>query len=328
MDLQAYYDEKEKRNWLSKGLGFTLVFLTLCACVGFFLVQSLSSIPDTFPLHTDITIEEGLSINAVTQVLAEKQVVRSSLFLYFTLLYRYEDAYVQAGTYSFNAPLSPAEVAEAITTGKYRSPLISITLPEGFQAKDIYQYIGDALASTSPELFIPFEGYLFPDTYFVKRNTTPEELRTLLTDTSAERYAKYTDAILASGFSKEQVIILASILEREAKDVRSKQIVSGILQNRLAEDMPLQVDATFDYVLDKRSDELTMDDLQLESPYNTYTKKGLPPTPISNPGIESIEAVLYPERTDFLYYLTAPDGTFYYAKTFEEHKKNKARYLR
>lgn len=328
MDLQTYYEEREKRSWFSRGVFTVLVTLGLCACAGFFLVYSLSSIPDTFPLHTNITIEEGLSINAVTQVLAEKQVVRSSLILYLTLLYRYEHAYVQAGTYSFDTPLRPTEVAEAITTGKYRSPLISITFPEGFQAKDIHQYIGDAIASTTPEMFIPFEGYLFPDTYFVKRNTTPEELLTLLTDTSAERYAKYTEAIIASGFSKDQVIILASILEREAKDLRSKQIVSGILQNRLAQDMPLQVDATFNYVLDKTSDELTMDDLQLESPYNTYTQKGLPPTPISNPGIESIEAVLYPEHTDFLYYLTAPDGTFYYAKTFEEHKKNKAKYLR
>ena len=89
----------------------------------------------------------------------------------------------------------------------------------------------------------------------------------------------------------------------------------------------LQVDATLDYLLDKTSAELTLDDLQIDSPFNTYVYRGLPPAPISNPGLESIEAVLYPEETEYLYYLTADDGTFYYAKTFEEHKKNKARYL-
>lgn len=91
--------------------------------------------------------------------------------------------------------------------------------------------------------------------------------------------------------------------------------------------MPLQVDATFDYILDKNSSELTIEDLRIDSPYNTYLYKGLPPTPIANPGIESIEAVLEPEITDYLYYLTSADGTFYYARTFEQHKVNKKKYL-
>ena len=91
--------------------------------------------------------------------------------------------------------------------------------------------------------------------------------------------------------------------------------------------MPLQVDASFDYLLGKTSSELTEDDLAIDSPYNTYSHRGLPPTPISNPGLSSIDAVLNPAQTPFLYYLTADDGTFYYAKTFEEHKRNKQRYL-
>ena len=105
-------------------------------------------------------------------------------------------------------------------------------------------------------------------------------------------------------------------------------MVSGILQNRLREDMPLQVDATFHYINGKASHELTVDDLEMDSPFNTYKYVGLPPAPIANPGLESIQAVLSPTETNYFYYLTALDGTFHYAKTFEEHKKNKEKYLR
>jgi UPF0755 protein len=106
------------------------------------------------------------------------------------------------------------------------------------------------------------------------------------------------------------------------------RLVSGILQNRLTENLPLQVDATFEYILGKTSAELTLDDLKMESPYNTYTNLGLPPTPIANPGLVAINAVLNPTPSDYFYYLTGSDGNFYYAKDFETHKKNKARYLR
>lgn len=287
----------------------------------------LSVAPSEFPLNTPITIDEGSTVNEVTEILAQKDVVHSALYLYITLLYYYENTYVQAGTYSFNTPLTVSEVAHAITTGQYRSPLVSITLPEGFRARDMSTYGNGGFSINSSDIFIPYEGHLFPDTYFISTNTTPEELLTLLTKTSEERLAPYAKDIENSGFTKDQILVLASIIEREAKDTLSKKMVSGILQNRLSTGMPLQVDATFDYILNKESAELTVEDLATDSPYNTYTHIGLPPTPIANPGIESIEAVLYPEKSDFMYYLTAPDGVFHYAKTFEEHKKNKELFL-
>ncbi len=305
-----------------------LLSILVCALIAFFLYRTLNTPPPSFPIDTDITISEGLTVSEITEILAQNHVVRSALYLYLILLYQYDDTYVQAGTYSFDTPLTVREVSNAITTGQYRSPLVSITFPEGFRARDIGQYTGDALKIDSPDTFIPYEGHLFPDTYFISSKSTADELRTLLIKTSEDRLAPYSTDIEKSGFTKEQVLILASIIEREAKDNESKKIVSGILQNRLITGMPLQVDASFDYLIDKESAELTLDDLETDSPYNTYTHTGLPPTPISNPGIESIEAVLYPEKTKFLYYLTDSDGTFHYAKTFEEHKANKARYLR
>lgn len=306
-----------------------LVLLSSCVCalLVFFLYRILNTPPPSFPIETDITISEGLTVSEITEILAKKHVVRSALYLYLVLLYEYKGTYVQAGTYAFDTPLTVHEVSNAITTGQHRSPLVSITFPEGFRARDIGQYTQGALTIDSPDTFIPYEGHLFPDTYFISSKTTVDELRTLLIKTSEDRLAPYSADIEKSGFTKDQVLILASIIEREAKDSASKKIVSGILQNRLATGMPLQVDASFDYLIDKESTELTLDDLETDSPYNTYTHTGLPPTPISNPGIESIEAVLYPEKTEFLYYLTDPDGVFHYAKDFEEHKRNKAKYL-
>jgi UPF0755 protein len=130
------------------------------------------------------------------------------------------------------------------------------------------------------------------------------------------------------GYTEDEVIILASILEREANDETSMRMVAGILENRLRDDMPLQVDAVFQYYTGKGSSDLTLEDLTTDTPYNTYTNIGLPPQPIGNPGLMAIEAVLNPTPSDYYYYLTGDDGEFYYAKTFEEHKRNKARYLR
>lgn len=304
------------------------VLIFLCAGCAFFVYRILSVPPTDFPIGTNFTIAEGLTVSAITEQLAQEHIVRSALFLYITLLYHYENSYVQAGTYTFDAPLTLNEIAESITAGTHRAPLISITFPEGFRARDIASYTANALVVDSDNLFISYEGYLFPDTYYVSSDTTPRELLTLLVKTFEERLMPYETIIAQSGFTKEEVVTLASIIEREAKDLESKRMVSGILQNRLDKDMPLQVDASFNYILDKTSAELTMDDLNSDSPYNTYTHIGLPPTPIANPGIESIEAVLYPEKSEYLYYLTALDGTFHYAKTFDEHKANKARYLR
>jgi len=123
-------------------------------------------------------------------------------------------------------------------------------------------------------------------------------------------------------------LVLASIIEREADSVESKKMVAGILKNRMSINMPLQTDASMEYILDKPLSELTPEDLKKESPYNTYLNFGLPPTPIGNPGLDAILAVLEPTPSDYYYYITGNDGEFYYAKTYAEHLQNIEKYLR
>ncbi|MEZ4195509.1 MAG: endolytic transglycosylase MltG [Candidatus Paceibacterota bacterium] len=177
-------------------------------------------------------------------------------------------------------------------------------------------------------LATPSEGRLFPDTYLLPEEYTAEELFDLLTSTFTEKLLPWQDEILAHNLSLDQIIILASIIEREANSPESKKMVSGILQQRLEIGMPLQADASVEYILDKPLKELAADDLKVDSPYNTYLNTGLPPTPIGNPGLDAIVAVLEPTTTDYLFYITGNDGEFYYAKDFDGHKLNIARYLR
>jgi len=283
--------------------------------------------PRNFPVATNIAIAEGMTVSEITEVLKEHAVVRSSTYLYGLLLKKYDGVYVQAGTYAFEKPMTAEEVATAITEGDYLAPSLSITLPEGFRARDIYSFLPNNFEQMPIEFFEENEGYLFPETYFISPDMDTNELKELLLTTANERHSEIIGNEGVSVLTSDEIIILASIIEREAKDYESKKMVSGILQNRLEANMPLQVDAVFDYLLDKESSELTLDDLATDSPFNTYTHTGLPPQPISNPGEESIRAVLEPTKSNYFYYLTSNDGEFHYAKSFEEHKRNKAKYL-
>lgn len=287
----------------------------------------LNAPPHDFPVQTDITIPEDASVNEIIEIFDSAHVVKSSYYLKLILRYMFTDQYIQAGTYRFESPRSTYAIAESITSGENLSPLVTLFLPEGFQTKDLYKYLPVSIISTTTHDISTLEGQLFPDTYFISSNATLSDILVLLQDTHEMKIAQFSDEIARSSLSESEVIILASILEREANSIESKKIVSGILQNRLAIKMPLQVDAVFDYILNKTSKELTAEDLEIDSPYNTYSNVGLPPTPISNPGVEAIEAVLYPTKTEYFYYITGDDGNFYYAKTFEEHKRNKAKYI-
>jgi UPF0755 protein len=133
--------------------------------------------------------------------------------------------------------------------------------------------------------------------------------------------------LATSTHSLKDSIIMASILENEARTTESRKIIAGILWKRLYLGMPLQVDSTFSYINGKNTYDLTLDDLKINSPYNTYLYKGLPPGPISNPGLDAINDAIYPTKTPYLYFLSSKSGDMYYAKTFEEHKRNKELYL-
>ena len=301
------------------------LFFTLSTLLVF--IQALNAPPKDFPTSTLITIKDGMPTKNIIKMLDNESVIKSSFYMYLVLRNQYPDSHVQAGIYFFEEPMTAKDVARAITGGLNGAPLNKITFPEGFRVEQINKYLPDRLKTSETASLIELEGYLFPDTYHISSHTTLNEVIEMMQQNFDAKIGSLQDEIESSDLTLAEIVTLASILEREANDYESMRIVSGILQTRLMIGMPLQVDATFEYLLGKRSDELTEEDLNIDSPFNTYTNAGLPPHPIASPGMNALNAVFNPTETDYLYYLTDADGTFHYAQTFEQHKRNKERYL-
>ncbi len=320
---------------VSQARKLLIMLITLCAalaCAGavFLLYQSTSpSLPEG---GATLQIKRGMHVQQIAQEAKNAGIVRSPLLLYAILTYSYDPTKIYAGTYRFEKPHSVFEVAHKLALSEVDDTHIALTIPEGVTRKDIARIAAEKLSGFDTDRFLELtknnEGYLFPETYFVPEEFAAADLVALLAETFASEMAAYADEIDQSPFTEYEVITLASIIEREANDEKSMRMVSGILQNRLSLGMALQTDATVGYVLDKPISELSAEDLELDTPYNTYLYAGLTPTPIGNPGALSIDAVLHPTPSDNMYYITGDDGEFYYAQTFEQHKRNIATHLK
>ncbi|MBP9842465.1 MAG: endolytic transglycosylase MltG [Candidatus Pacebacteria bacterium] len=313
-------------------------FVFICCtlfCIVFGLITFLKmqdSPPNDFPLDQAITIEIGTNVRAITEQLEAAHVVRSGALLYYTIVLFHDPATVKASSYIFTEPLTTAAVAKRLTEGDFDTDLVRLTHIEGERVTAIAMRAAEVLPAFDTDRFIatatPHEGRLFPDTYFVPATYSDEDLLHLMLETFEAKLEPLQSLIASSSLSLDETIILASIIEREANTTESKKMVSSVLQNRLAIGMALQADASIEYILNKPLAELTPEDLEIDSPYNTYLYPGLPPTPIGNPGLEAINAVLEPTQSDYFYYITDDEGVFHYAKTYDEHLRNIERYLR
>ncbi len=300
-----------------------LVFL------GFFLVGPFSS-PINFRTESVFHIEEGDGLSQIAVNLKGSGFIKSS-FLFKTIVYVTGNSRnIVAGDYYFHYRLGLVEIISRLVSGKHGLEEIRITIPEGLNIKEVAQIFKEHLSLFDVAEFLRDapEGFLFPDTYFVLPNSSSTDLISRMKNNFDKKIEPLRSDISMSGITTEDLIIMASIIEEEAKTEEAKKIVSGILWKRIELGMPLQVDATFSYINGKNTYTLTAEDLKINSPYNTYTNLGLPPTPISNPGIESIEAALYPTPTEYVYFLSDLDGNMYYAEDFEGHQRNRELYLR
>jgi len=285
-----------------------------------------------FPVGAYIEIPKGASLNQTADILEEQGVIGSSrLFRIYVHIF-HGDTSVVAGKYFFDTRLCLVNIAKRVTSGDYRTPRVRILIPEGFDVTDIAASIKKEIPNFNSKRFIELasseEGYLFPDTYLFYGTVTPEEMIAKMKDNFQKKIKEVDEKIRVSKKTERDIVVMASIIEREALTSADRRIVSGILWKRIGLEMPLQVDAVFDAVNGKTTKDLTLKDLQTDSPFNTYTNKGLPPGPICNPGIDAIIAAAEPTKTAYLYYLSDSKGKMHYAKTFEEHKVNKSRYLK
>lgn len=287
--------------------------------------------PKDFPIGKTIRIEEGMTLSAASAYLQEESVIRSSSVFNLIVTFKGDEEGILAGVYQFDTPLTIWQVAERLTGGEYDLIPVRITIPEGLTVREMADIVGNKLPLFNSEAFIAkaegMEGYLFPDTYFFLPNYTEDEVIADMKSTFEKRIEELKDEIAAFGRPLEEVVIMASILEEEARTTETRRMISGILWKRIKIDMPLQVDAVFPYINGKNTYELTSADLEIDSLYNTYKYKGLPIGPISNPGLDSLRAAVTPEESPYFYYLSDREGNMYYAETLEGHKRNKALHL-
>lgn len=305
---------------------FFLIALTLSLYVTFVNAPADYEVPTTF------TIEPGTSVREVANVLSQQNIVRSETFLYLVLVTFHDPTSIKASTYVLDERLSTMAIAQKLVIGDFGNDLVRLTHIEGERAEHLAETADAILLDFDRASFlaqaIPKEGRLFPNTYFVPETYSATELLALFEKSFNEAIAPYQTQIAESPLTLEQILVLASIIEREANTSESMRLVASVLLNRLEIGMPLQADASIEYILDKPLSELTPEDLKIDSPYNTYVNPGLPPTPIGSPGLDSIDAVLNPTPSDYFYYITDDSGTFHFSETYQEHLVNIERYLR
>jgi UPF0755 protein len=293
--------------------------------------QLIISPPDNFVPGTTINVVRGDSVTRIGEKLEEARIIRSALA--FRLLARVSDhASVELGPYLFEKKGSLFTVASRIFSSRHGMSEISITIPEGWTRAKMSERFAAQLPAFDKAAFMSLtegkEGYLFPETYRFFVTATSGQVAVLMMN----EFNKQTAQLQAEANQKNRrwsdVIILASILEGEGRDDNDRTMIADILLRRLARGMRLQIDAPFVYILGKGSAALTQDDLFVESPYNTYRHEGLPPTPISSPGLLSIKAALNPTPNEYLFYLHDKQGQVHFAKTSAEHVRNKMQFLK
>lgn len=327
--LNKYY--KKFKIYLSYHKRKTALIAVALFVIIFIFYVSVFRAPSEFPSGKTFTIEEGETLSSVAKKFKQQDIVMSSLWLRnFVIMFNGERK-IFSGDYFFDEPESVFSIARRITNGDFDLSLMKVVIPEGstnYEIGKIFEEKSDLFDFEEFETLVDGkEGYLFPDTYLFMSNMDAKEVARKLNNNFIEKITEIEDEIRNFNKPINEIIIMASILEKEARTTETRRMIAGILWERLNIDMPLQVDAVFTYANGKNSFTLTTSDLQENHPYNTYTNKGLPPTPISNPGLDSIRSAINPIKSDYLYFLSDKSGNMYYSENFSEHVRKKRIYL-
>ena len=295
--------------------------------------------------YHDIIIPANSTARQIADILQEKNLIHSQRAFLTYCKRQGLDSSLMAGHYRFSRSQRLADIATAIATGKVVT--ISFTIPEGFTVKQIGDLLvkknivtreswGQAVAANYDYKFLKgllpgeksLEGFLFPDTYIISEDTSAQQIVDAMLS-HFELLWQQEFAVLAKsrGQSINEVVTIASLIEEEASVSDERSIISGVIYNRLQRDMLLQIDATILYCLPEHQEVIYYRDLEVDNPYNTYRYSGLPPGPIANPGKESIEAALKPDKHNYLYYVAKGDGSHHFTETYAQHRTAKRQYI-
>jgi UPF0755 protein len=297
--------------------------------ISVFLSRFFFSAPNAFPTKTLLSVQNGATLSEVTDELSRREIIRSPFW--FKALVTLSGGNVLSGDYAFTKPQNVFVVAERFSAGRFELAPVRVTIPEGSNHREISVLLKKVLPVFNSREFVlkadAEDGYLFPDTYFFLPNVKPDQVIATMRENFYRKTAALNLPVEQFGQNPRDVLIMASLLEEEARTTESRRIIAGILWKRLDKGMLLQVDAVFPYIFNGRPYDLTDGDLETDSPYNTYKYKGLPPGPITNPGLDAIIAAVTPIKTPYYFYLSDKNGEMHYAVTHDAHLVNRGKYL-
>lgn len=295
----------------------------------FFLM--IFSAPHDFPINRVVEITGGETLQEISTALKEENVIRWRGVFSLGMRITDGDRHIQAGAYMFEERLSVFRLGWRLVRGEHGLERVRVRLPEGATRHEMAEILEREIKDFDEATFLKLtenkEGYLFPDTYFFPEYVNARIVVYELEEAFKEKTKELREVSRKKDISFDDVVIMASIIEREAYDYEDRRLISGVLWNRIAIDMPLQVDAPFVVLIGKGSSELTREDLATTSPYNTYVHRGLPPGPIGSSSLDALDAALNPTDSEYFFYLSDEDGVTHFAEDFEEHKRNRALHL-
>ncbi|WP_159436061.1 endolytic transglycosylase MltG [Anaerosalibacter sp. Marseille-P3206] len=300
------------------------------------------------PVEVSFEIPMGSSTSKVSDILESNGLINSKLIFKYIVRKDALDGKLKAGQYTLNSGMNVEEIVESLSKGGKNTNIVKFTIPEGYELKQIARRLSEN-GLVDEERFInltedaskfadkydflkeapegsSLEGYLFPSTYDVESGASEEVIIEKMLNTFGEIYkTTIKNGIKDTGLSLNELVALASIVEREGKVDEERPLIAAVFYNRIKQGKPLESCATVQYALGERKEKLTFDDLKIESDYNTYKHKGLPPGPIASPGLKSIEAAINPANVDYLFFVSNGDGTHTFTTNFKDHldAKNK-----
>ncbi len=281
----------------------------------------------------DFAVDKGEGLRSIANKLEEAKLIRSRI-AFFLLTRMGPGKNIQAGYFRLSPSMNAATIAEHLTQG---SSDVWVTTVEGWRNEEIALKLVQELENIPENEFLKVakEGFMFPDTYLLPKDASASAVaRIFLKNFDTKVTPDIRRTIEAKGLTLEEAITIASLVEREARFDADRPLVASVVLNRLRIGMKLDIDATVQFAIGYFAPEktwwkknLTIEDIAIDSPYNTYKNNGLPPTPIANPGLAVIKAVAEAPKTDYLYYISDSTGAMHFAKTIEEHDANIKKYL-
>ncbi len=308
-------------NKIFIALAFTI--LIIVAIAGWWVIGT-SAINKQNTATQLFVVRKGEGLRAIASELQKAGLIRDQIVFYTLIKQLGLDGKIQAGDFRLSPSQTPEDIAKTMTKG---SVDVWITVTEGKRATEIAEVLQNRISTYDPSWkakLIENEGYLFPDTYLIPHDATIDQIITTMRNNFDKKYGEASQNP-TSTLSQSDGIILASIVEREGRSRDDMKMIASVLENRLKISMALQADATIQYVVGSTINwwpTPTAQHLAINSPYNTYKNPGLPPTPISNPGLDALTAVFHPATTNYFYYISDSKGTLHFARTLDEQNAN------